>query len=82
MLTAALARGRIYFPLSPERNREERKWQKADNLYFLLANRMTMGKTTVLGSPQETSHRMYPFEMSKLSVSSVGLCPEIQSGCC
>lgn len=82
VLTAALARGRIYFPLSPERNREERKWQKADNLYFILANRMTMEKTTVLGSPQEISHRMYPFEISKLSVSSVGLCPEIQSGFC
>lgn len=69
-------RQKIYFPLSPERNkrwREKRKWQTADNLYFTPTDKMTVEKTCALWVSQETSHRIcVPF--SSVSVHSGRLC--------
>lgn len=61
-------------PRKKQRGREKRKWQKVDNLYFTLTDKMTMEKPTVLWRLQETRHRMCPFQFSKWSVYALAAC--------
>lgn len=61
-------------PRKKQRGKEKRKWQGVDNLYFTLTGKMTTAKPNVLWRLQETSHRMCPFQFSKLSVCALAAC--------